>query len=248
MRRTISRLASLGRSSPGAQTPFSPVDVSRLGALDDPKAEVMPGKHVLSVCREYDISFPGELRPLKGFRLPVQKNPYKLSVSFSQKHCFLHQSMKYFDRLEHPFAKSMLDIYIEKKKEPLWLSAVAYGGSPFANQTAKRKITHALRDALVAAGYDRFGQRMLVDGESSAITDLYGSLRIACPAPVEVCKARFVDLLECAKQIIFATELGLRRDKNGLHLDRRQQEQPHHRGASRAPMRSPSYKRGRSAA
>ncbi|TGJ88438.1 hypothetical protein E0Z10_g382 [Xylaria hypoxylon] len=87
--------------------------------------------------------------------------------------------MRYFDKVEHPFTRALLDIYIEKKKEPLWWSGFAYGASPFPNKTASRRIAHALRDALAAAGYDRFGRRVLVDGESSAIADLYGTLRVS---------------------------------------------------------------------
>ncbi|KAI1362487.1 hypothetical protein F5Y08DRAFT_311978 [Xylaria arbuscula] len=238
MRTTLSRLAVIGRSSAGAQAQFSPVDVKTLGALNDPQAAVRPGQHVLSVCRQYDISFPDELRFVKRLKLPP--NPYKISVTISQNHCFLHQSMKYFDRFEHPFAKSLLDIYIEKKKEPLWFSALAYGGSPFASRTAARKINHALRDALAAAGYDRFGRRALVDGETSAIADLHGSLRVVSAEPVEVCKAKFADLLQCAKKILFAAELNLRRDKNGVHFERAQQKQYSPRGRSQDQKRFPS--------
>ncbi|KAI0904320.1 hypothetical protein F4824DRAFT_484271 [Ustulina deusta] len=241
MRRTIFRLAPLNRPNTSVQAQFSPADFSKLVAWDDPTVEVEPGQHVISVCRQYKISFPNELRSLKGLRL--WENPYKLSVYTSQKHCFFQHSMKYFDKLEHPFAKSMLDIYIEKKKEPLWIHSFAHGGMPFANKTASRKVTHALRDALVAAGYDRFGQRVLADGQLSAIADLYGTLRLMISDPLAVCNAKFADLLECAKQVLSAVEIELRRDKNGHHVTRKQQNPRPTRGAWQGQRREPNDQR-----
>ncbi|KAI1277266.1 hypothetical protein F5Y07DRAFT_363515 [Xylaria sp. FL0933] len=237
MRRTIFRLAPAGHLHTKVQPQFSPVDYSKLVAWDDPKAEVEPGQHVIAVCKQYKISFPNQLRHLKE---SPRKTNYHLSVTASQQHCFAQQSMKYFDRFEHPFAKSLLDIYIEKKKEPLWLFTSAYGASAFPNKTASRRLTHALRDALKAAGYDRFGRRVLVDGESSVIADLHGTLRVLSTAPLAICNAKFADLLECAKHIIHGAEIYLRRDKNGRHLQTQRQE------PTRTQRRHHYVQRGRS--
>ncbi|KAI0522261.1 hypothetical protein F5B22DRAFT_593581 [Xylaria bambusicola] len=244
MKRTISRLASLRPLDARVQAQPSPVHFNGLAAWDDPNVQVKPGQHVIAICNQYDISFPTELRPL-GTRLT--SNPYKITVVASPKHCFFHQSMKYFDRLEHPFAKSLLDIYIQKKKEPLWMSAFAHGGSPFANGTAKRKLMHAVRDALLAAGYDRFGQSVPVDGESSAVNGLYGSLRLMSPCPQAICTAKFADLLDCAKQIIFAAEIKLRGNKSNPHLESGQQHSPLSRGTFGGRPRAPNNKRKRTA-
>ncbi|KAK5633955.1 hypothetical protein RRF57_009669 [Xylaria bambusicola] len=234
MKRTISRLASFRPRNAGVQAQLSPADFKKLAAPHDFAAQVKPGQHVIAICNQYDISFPHEMRNLGGLRLTP--NPYNIGAVASPKHCFFHQSMKYFDRLEHPFAKTLLDIYVQKKKEPLWISALAHGGSPFANSTAKRKLKHALRDALAAAGYDRIGQRVLADGESSAVDGLYGSLRIMTSNPQAICTAKFVDLLDCAKQVIFAAEIQLRRNKSTLHLERGQQHSPTSKGPPCAPQ------------
>ncbi|KAF2966892.1 hypothetical protein GQX73_g6680 [Xylaria multiplex] len=221
MKRTILRLApatlSKSRVQTRVQTRSSPIDVSKQG-WGDSIPDIEPGQHVLSICKQHDIFFPSQLRPLKGIFSAEDGNPYNIGVSHSQKHCVLHQSMKYFDRITHPFAISLLDIYIEKKKEPLWLSGFAHGATPFPNRTASRRIAHALRDALEAAGYDRFGRKVLVDGESSAIADLHGTLRVICNNPLAVCNAQFADLVACAEQIIRHAETRLRRDKNGRHF------------------------------
>ncbi|KAI3320799.1 hypothetical protein HD806DRAFT_505022 [Xylariaceae sp. AK1471] len=234
MRRTISRLASLGSPNAYVQSRLPPISVSKLinpasEYLHDPVTEIEPGQHVISICKRHNIGFPNQLWALKGIKL--EKNPYKLNVSISQRHCFEQKSMRYFDTFEHPFAKSMLDIYIEKTKEPLWISCHAYGASPFPNKKASKKVSHALRDALAAAGYDRLGQRVLVDGESSAIADLYGTLRVIVGDPQAVCNAKFVDLLKNAKSIISGAEIQLRRDNNGQHLGKQQHRPPTRKGS-----------------
>ncbi|KAI0458064.1 hypothetical protein F5B21DRAFT_38440 [Xylaria acuta] len=244
MRRTLLRLAPSSLPKTHVQTRSSPQSVDRLLPWDDPTAEIKPGEHVISVCKQHNIAFPGELRPLTGFKL--KQNPYKLAVFVSQKHCFAQNSMRYFDRLEHPFAKSLLDVYIEKKKEPLWMACFAHGAAIFPNKTAQKKIAHALRDALTAAGYDRFGRRVLADGESSGIVDLHGTLRVLTAHPTAVCNAKFVDLLEYAKKIIASVEIVLRRDQNGRHVERpqRQQRRSTH-GAPQGQGPSPSSQQGR---
>jgi hypothetical protein len=177
---------------------------------------------------------------MKGFRLA--KNRYKLSVSVSQRHCFEQKSMKYFDTLEHPFAKSLLDIYVEKTKEPLWISCYAYGASPFPNKKASKRVAHALRDALAAAGYDRCGRRVLVNGESSVIADLYGTLRVIVSDPQAACNAKFVDVLENARSIISSVEKRLRRDNNGQHIE--QQQYPPTRSAKQVQGREHDSRQG----
>jgi hypothetical protein len=145
-------------------------------------------------------------------------NPFKLAISLSQSHCFDMKSMRYFDKVEHPFAKSLLDIYIEQTKEPLWLQCAAYGASPVPVKTATRRMRHAMRDALAVAGYDRFGRRVPVDGESSVVADLYGTLRVISSDPLAICNNKFADLLKSAKQIVSFAEVQIRRNKNGRHI------------------------------
>ncbi|KAI1424567.1 hypothetical protein F5Y12DRAFT_751502 [Xylaria sp. FL1777] len=250
MRRTLLRLASLKGPNVKAQTQSLPVNLSKPVAWDDTTVEVEPSQHVLSVCKQHRISFPSALRPLGGI-FKLVGNPFNLNVSLSQQHCFLHQSIRFFDKIEHPFSRSLLDIYIEKKKEPLWVSGFAYGASAFPNKTASAIITHALRDALAAAGYDRFGRRVSADDdESSVIADLYGTLRVVSNNPQAVCNAKFADVLESAKAIIFNAEVKLRRDKNGCHLDKQQLRKPlskrekNHYHLDKQQPRNPLPKRG----
>ncbi|KAJ8126110.1 hypothetical protein O1611_g7529 [Lasiodiplodia mahajangana] len=225
MRRTISRLAHLSPRNAHVKPRPAPVNVSNSDSWDNPTGEVQLGQHVISVCKQYDISLPQHVRRVS---VGLRPNPYQLNVAISPKHSFSVPSMQYFDKFEHPFAKTMLAHYIEKKKEPLWISCFAYGASPFPSRKASKKVAHALRDALAAAGYDRFGRRVPVDGKPNAVLDLYGTLRVTSNDPCAVCNAKFVDLLVHAKQIISYAEISLRRGKNGLHLQ--SQSRPHSAG------------------
>lgn len=125
--------------------------------------------------------------------------------------------MRYFDKIEHPFARSLLDTYIEKNKEPLWIFSVTHGAGPFPTKKAAKRISHALRDALGAAGYDRFGRRVLADGNPRAMADLYGTIRITAAEPQAICNGQFADLVEQAKRIVSHAEMSLGRDKDGRH-------------------------------
>ncbi|KAI8632951.1 hypothetical protein F5Y19DRAFT_334726 [Xylariaceae sp. FL1651] len=215
MKRTIFRVASQISPKTHVHNRFPTASVRGFVSRteEDHTPEVEPGQHVVAACKQHGIFFPSENKFVKGLKLGG--NPFKLSVRASQRHCLEVKSMKYFDKVEHPFTKSLLDIYIEKTNQPLWLSCFAYGASPFPNKTASRKLRHALRDALAAAGYDRFGRKVLTDGESSAIADLYGTLSVVSSDSKAVCNAKFVDLLEAAKSILSSAEIQLRRDKNG---------------------------------
>ncbi|RWA06451.1 hypothetical protein EKO27_g8663 [Xylaria grammica] len=235
MRRTIQRLARPSPPYPRVQPRSPPVHVNK-PAWEDPTVDVEPSQNVTSMYRQHGIIFPYQLRPLKG--IFSGNNPYHLGVSYSQEHCVLHQSMKFFDRIEHPFMRPLLDIYVEKNKEPLWFSGFAHGEGAFPNKTASKKITHALREALAEAGYDRFGRKVLVDGESSAVADLYGTLRVTTNKPLVVCNANFTELLECAKAIVARAEKELQRDKNGRHIEGPQwQHYPPRHSAQRGPKR-----------
>ncbi|KAI1734838.1 hypothetical protein F4680DRAFT_437140 [Xylaria scruposa] len=258
MRRILLRLAPPSIPNTYVQTRFSSHAVRKHVSWNNP-LYVQPGQHVISVCKQYSINFPQKLRPLRVFK--QKENPYKLGVFICQQHCFAQNSMRYFDKLEHPLAKSLLDIYIEKKKEPLWFTSYAHGAGVFPNKTAQKRLAHALRDALMLAGYDRFGRRVLADGESSAIVDLYGTLRVVSGHPTAVCNARFVDVLESAKKIIAGVEIELRRGeasvgrtqrKDGqnsrnvqrLQHQQHQQHQPTH-GSWQSQRRGPHYQRER---
>lgn len=220
MRRTLSRLLQSGLSRRHIHTQHALRKETTLTAWNDPNAVVEPAPNVIGVCKTYDIGLPQHLRSLNNPQL--KGNPFRLGVTASQKHCFAQQSMRYFDTIDHPFATSLLDIYIEKKKEPLWLYCVAHGGSAFPLKKAGKKLAHAMRDALTEAGYDRYGRRVPVEGQSSVIADLYGTLRVVSTDPLAVCNAKFADILVWARRIVFCAELSLRRDKNGRHPTREQ--------------------------
>ncbi|KAI1407767.1 hypothetical protein F5Y13DRAFT_122309 [Hypoxylon sp. FL1857] len=177
---------------------------------------IQPGEHVHSVCRKHDISFPTVLRALKGVKL--KSNPCKLAVVVSERHCFENSSMKYLDIHEHPFAKSVLKMYIERTKKPLWYSFRSFPVAlPFPCKEAARRIRHAFCDALTAFGYDREGRRITTD-PSSIIADLYGTVRISCADPKAACNIKFAELSEQIMRIMSGIELALARDKSGRHI------------------------------
>ncbi|RYP20686.1 hypothetical protein DL765_002636 [Monosporascus sp. GIB2] len=170
----------------------------------------------MSWCREHGIAFPNQMKGLKA-RLP--KNPLRLGVFFSRRHCIDNKSMRYFDKAEHPFARSMFDFYIAKKKTPLWYDSwCTPNARPFVISTARRRIKHALRDALAARGYDRDGRRTGNDPEETVVIDLFGTLNIHSPEPKMVCNTKFAELVEQMSWVVGAAELELRRGKDGRHL------------------------------
>ncbi|XXH05886.1 hypothetical protein Hte_012327 [Hypoxylon texense] len=184
---------------------------------------VQPGEHVRSVCREHDLSFPNVLRRLQGFKL--KENPYKLVVVVSEKHCIQRNSMKYLDKFEHPFAKSILNMYVSQKRKPLWVAVSCLPeAKPVVCTTARRKFRHAFHDALAAHGYDREGRRIATEGgSSSVIADLCGTVQLTCGDPKVTCQAKFADLLESTMVIVSSLELALGRDKNGIRINPAQQ-------------------------
>ncbi|KAI0838248.1 hypothetical protein F5Y06DRAFT_287351 [Hypoxylon sp. FL0890] len=212
LRRCIStEYTSRSRTEP----PHVPIDKYSYGGVE----EIQPGEHVTSFSREHRILFPGPhtLRGLKGFKL--KENPCKLGITASQSHCFDVPSLKYLDKNEHPFAKSILQMYLEKKKEPLWYTVNSHQvASPFPCKEGARRVKHAFRDALAAYGYDREGRRITMDG-SSVIMDLYGTLRINVGDPKAACNTKFADLLEQAKKLVSRLELALARNEYGRHIN-----------------------------
>ncbi|KAI1824350.1 hypothetical protein F4861DRAFT_267158 [Xylaria intraflava] len=220
MKRFTSRLAPLASSSAHKSVPSQivPADLQRLLASlsDAPPENIQPGEHVISVCKKHNIFFSQHLKPLRG--LKQKQPPFDVLVNVSQNHCVQRRSMRYFDKLEHPFATSLLDVYIEKKKEPLWMYCSATGESAYPNKIASKKIAHAMRDALADAGYDRFGRRVLVGGETSAVAELYGSIDLMSLNPLAVCNAPFTDVLRFAKKILSSIQPTLQRDRHGRPL------------------------------
>lgn len=197
-----------------------------------PAADVQPGDYVRNWCREHEIAFPNHMKSLKT-KLP--KNPFKLSVYCSRHHCIDIKSMRYFDKYEHPLARTIFDIYIAKKTTPLWYDAFGgVGARPFVVSTAEQKLKHALRDALASRGYDRDGRRMASAADDSVVADLYGTLKLTSADPKVVCNGKFADLVKDMEFIVGVAELELRRGRDGRHLSTpappRQQNSP--RGGS----------------
>ncbi|KAI1097227.1 hypothetical protein F4804DRAFT_328205 [Jackrogersella minutella] len=184
--------------------------------------EIEPGQHVIKICKEHRIWLPGYgvLKPLRMKDLRLSDNMCRLGILISERHCIDPTSMKYLDRFEHPFAKSILDRYIAKNHEPLWYKVLSFPvAAPFPCRIADRRIRHAFRDALAAYGYDREGRKIKTDDDDhSIIADMFGTIKISCKDPKAACNAKFPDLLAQAKKIVAGIERMLARDKRGRHI------------------------------
>lgn len=177
--------------------------------------EVQPGDHVLAACREHKIYLPTTLR-----RSKEKKGLKDFMIFTSERHCFDQQVMKYLDKFEHPFAKSIINMCVDKNHEPLWYKTFTLPvASPFPCGTATRKMRHALRDALAAAGYDRVGRKISPPTDPNGIAELYGTLRVGISDPKGFCNLKFVDMLAKAKLIISEFEPIFARDKFGRHIN-----------------------------
>ncbi|KAI0119067.1 hypothetical protein F4814DRAFT_224842 [Daldinia grandis] len=184
--------------------------------------EIQPGTHIVDFCRKYQVSFPSVLRRAPGVKLTP--NPFGLGILISEKHCFSKHSLKYLDKYEQPFTKSVLEMYIAQKKQPLWYSVHAAPiTSPLPCRVGARRLRHAFRDALVAHGYDREGRKIMT--KDSVIGDLHGTVNIICSDPKAACNLKFPELLEQANKIVSAIEPMLARDKNGKRMDTMQNYQ-----------------------
>ncbi|KAI0125226.1 hypothetical protein BJ170DRAFT_495391 [Xylariales sp. AK1849] len=177
--------------------------------------DVEPGELVRAVSRKHHFGTPKEVRRLKLNGMPHSGD---ISAFFAVRHCFAIQSMKYLDKVLHPYAQSVLDRYIADKGKPLWWSVAAFPqASPFVTSTAQRLLRRGIRMALETAGYDSDGRRLVTHSQDTAIRDIYGTLRVTCREPKDLCKAPFSEILEASKAIVTAAELALRRDKTGKH-------------------------------
>lgn len=195
-----------------------------------PTADVQPGDYIRNWCREHEIAFPNHMRSLKA-KLP--KNPFQLSAFCSRHHCIDIKSMRYFDKYEHPFARTVFDIYVAKKKTPLWYGVFGgTGARPFVVSTAEQKLKHALRDALASHGYDRDGRRMASVGDDSVIADLFGTLKLSTAEPKMVCNSKFADLVRDMEFVVGVAEVELRRGRDGRHLSDPAPRQQSSRGGS----------------
>ncbi|KAL7621307.1 hypothetical protein AAE478_008627 [Parahypoxylon ruwenzoriense] len=201
--------------------------------------DIQPGEHVYSVCRKHNIAFPTNLRGTKGWKLGT--NPCKLNILVSERHCFSATSMKYLDKFIHPFASSILHMYIAKTSQPLWYSTYSQPVAlPFPCRRAARKVKHAFRDALAAHGYDREGRKLASD--EGRIRELYGTVRIACGDPKATCNIKFAELLEQMNSIVDVIERVLGRDKFGSPIMTTQRSQNPRRGTQPTPAPKPKPK------
>ncbi|KAI5921882.1 hypothetical protein F4810DRAFT_314854 [Camillea tinctor] len=177
---------------------------------------------VTETAQKYKIRLWTDLRGLKGVRIPGN-NPCKLNTTASRSHCFDLKSIKYIDKIEHPFTKSALQFYIDKTDIPLWYNGWAASGvsgtTPLPSRKAAKRVTNALREALACYGYDRDGRRVTTDGLGDPkIKDLYGTLSVGCMNAKGVLNTSFVDIVEMAKVIIGRAERELGRDDRGRHV------------------------------
>ncbi|KAI1654679.1 hypothetical protein F4813DRAFT_369854 [Daldinia decipiens] len=179
------------------------------------EGEIQPGDHVITFCKKYQVSFPSVLRRAPGVKLTP--NPFGLGVMISEKHCFNKQSLRYLDKYEQPFTKSVLEMYIAQKKQPLWYSVYSVPTtSPLPCRVGARRIRHAFRDALAAHGYDLEGRKITTD--NSIIADLHGTVNIVCADPKAACNLKFPELLKQANKIVSGIEPMLARDKDGKRM------------------------------
>lgn len=186
---------------------------------DASKADLFRQSRHHAVAKAHKIDFPNVLRALK---VPlndprtghVGSKESKVWVMFSQSHAFSQQDIRSFDVPEHPATGSVLDRYIEASdgSRPLWWSVVIHGGAapPFVNTTAQRLLNRAIRLALEEKGYDRYGRRLVPHGVQPPKNnpfDLYGTLRIQCAGPKELCQLKFESQILDIGRMIIATAL-----------------------------------------
>ncbi|KAI0169769.1 hypothetical protein GGR52DRAFT_481764 [Hypoxylon sp. FL1284] len=182
---------------------------------DSPETpEVHPGKHVITACRLHNFAFPNKMARIKGMK--IRNNNLKLGAAVSERHCMEKNTMKFLDKVEHPFAKSILNMYISRKDKPLWYTTHAHPvASSFPCHKAESRILNAFREALAAHGYDRDGRKVNTE---DVIVDLYGTVHLTCGDPRTACNIKFRDVVSKTMDLVSHLELALGRDKHGQHI------------------------------
>lgn len=199
-----------------------------------PSDEVVPGSHTTRVAERYNIGLPNQLR-----RLPVKlkSNDGSVQFFFSKRHLFDRNDMKWLDKLEHPFAGSVLERYSEWSAggRPLWLSVNTYGSvAPFVCTTAQRRLNRGLRLALEEKGYDRFGNRLASSDPKQppgSAYGLFGTLRIIGANPKSVCQQTSSSILLMGRAVVAAAEVELTTRPNTSPLVTTPQNRPQNAGA-----------------
>ncbi|KAI1091973.1 hypothetical protein F5B19DRAFT_456350 [Rostrohypoxylon terebratum] len=201
--------------------PFSyPYPYGDIGTEGIESGALGSGHHVRSVSEQYQIALPTShvFRHLPLNQLRMGDNSCKLNIMYAQCHVFDDQSGKYLDKYEHPFAKSVLNMYIKKKEEPLWYRVFSHPvARAFPCRVAAKRVRHAFLDALAYHGYDRYGKK-IVEDDSSHIASLCGTVKLGCGDPKAACNIKFADLLEQFKLIVAGLETFLAKDKNGHYI------------------------------
>ena len=207
------------------------------------RQNVYPGDHVLAWCDKHNIGLP----VVAALKCKLSPNTFKLTASISHQHCIESTVLKYFDRFEHPLTLNMFDIYEAKQKAPLW--TYAWGGMGLAGNramvasTAKRRLKHAMKDALAGRGYDGDGRRLPTTPEEVATPELFGTLKIQTAEAKSVCNAKFADVLKDVDFIIGEALVHLRRGGNNWRPQvsssrppQKQQQQQQRRQQQQNPM------------
>ncbi|OTB11009.1 hypothetical protein K445DRAFT_322514 [Daldinia sp. EC12] len=186
------------------------------GAVESSTEEVIqPGAHVFEFCKKYQVSFPSVLRRAQGVQLTP--NPLLIGIMVSERHCFTKNVMKYLDKYEQAFTKTIFDIYIAKKQKPLWYSVFSVPiTTPLPCREGARRLRHAFRDSLAARGYDRDGRKTTAD---DSIMDLHGTVHLVCGDPKVACNVKFAELVKHTDKIVAGIERILARGKDGRFIN-----------------------------
>ncbi|KAK8114114.1 hypothetical protein PG999_006183 [Apiospora kogelbergensis] len=150
--------------------------------------------------RKQNMASPQHMRAVRVLRPKISG----ITVTVSPRHCLDHNHMKYLDSIEHPMRKTVLDMYASKADRPLWHTGGAFNEKPIVNSKAKRWIQRALREALLARGYDRDGRKINTRAPGPAV--LYGTLKVVTSTPKVLCSHTFSDVLALLKQVLAAVE------------------------------------------
>lgn len=175
-----------------------------------------PDQVVGAFIRKHDIHLPMNLmRRIPGIPRP---QPMWFTALMSRRHCFDHNTLKYLDKLEHPMRKTMLDYYEARKSQPLWYAAASFGDArPIVHTKAARWMKRGLREALLERGYDREGRKVVTDGQSTSIRDMYGTIKVQCADAKALCKLEWPGVFALMRKVLEAAEVQLKRDHAGNH-------------------------------
>lgn len=188
---------------------------------------------------------------------------HSIGIKISPQHTVAFIDMRYFTSMGHGFVEAVVRRYLSHHEErPLWVSISSRGdGANIVKGKASNRISAALKQALLNAGYDSYGRRMseadwrrhckvlgIRETRLDPQRQLHGSMDISAMDAKLIHKVPFVGLRKHFEKVVQTLEREIGRGGNGVPVGKstgRPNERPRPQDKSQPgrPQEGGSYRR-----